>query len=1491
MKRLIFALTLLGLFCSTYAQEINRFINQDDLFGTRVFVENHGQFDNAVPGEKKVLYALDNGLEQVYFTPTGLVYKITRVYPLTEKELEAMERGDNTIKQRTKTLFVNMEWLGAGQAQVDAAEKQNHYMTYGSNEMNSMTFKKLIYRNIYPNIDIEYIIPGDKKYGIKYSFIVRPGGNPDDIKIFYGGDVRKIKPGNNGEMIIQTGLDDIVEHAPVSYNGNTNIASLFTEKENVIGFEFPKGYDNTKPLVIDPWVTVLTTLTTNEYAYDVDFDYNGNTYVYGGYNPFKVAMFNSLGVLQWTFGGTVASITPAWSSAPILSQASNFAVNKFNGKSYIGQGYVGNGNRVVRLDAAGNYDNFVNTPTQQFQEVWDMGFHCATNNVFVLGGGTYTNNSGATLDATTAAITLSTFQPTNNSIAQDVVSNAIDDQGKIFIIYASGITGLNNKMCLINSTFNGNIWTQPSTFNSFSEQGNKSQYQGAGSLSSNGFNCLAVNANYLYYYDGFNLSAYNKATGVLVAATTLTTTLKRQGGIAVDDCDNLYLGGYGNILSYHFNGSSFSALPSLSLGSAGPGTPYVYDIKMDKQTKILYVCGSNFVGNYQAANSLACPTATSLCFNNVPSSFALCAGGQVTVVVTNGSNLTNPSYSMQPGSYTNTTGTFVITPTASVVYTTYITGTNAGNVVVTQTNVANVTVYQTPTAAVTTTQSSCTSTVNGFNINLAFVPTSTSSPSYTVLWSPVPNNIFSPSQLTATGGIAPGVYTATIQTTNGCSTLINFSINPQPDPATFNVSPFGPYVVNCYNPNLAINYIPPSLNYTTTNGLYAPIIGSSAAFTSTMANGVYTVTAVHPTSGCTSTRTYVVTQNTLAPTSSITPPFQTITCSNVAVTDITAQITPSTNAQHIWLAPVGGSLTATGYSTNYTPGGPGTYTHIAVNLSNGCSVSKTFTVFANIGFPTFSVQCPQNFTLGCNTKSTTLLNITGGQTDPPGGNLNYAFLTPGSTNNPVYSPNPTGTCAAAGVWTLFTKDTQTGCVTKVQISVILNNQGPILDTLIVPSNVLDCDNPSVVLEGLSSTPQTAYNWLFPGNPGNFQSSTITVVTNTAAPNNSVIAVYTLVLTDNNNTCITSTTVPMKQNLYPPKPGISLSNPAITCLTNTITLTTQSGSGIPPGTFPTPKPVVAFIWRGPSPQTEQQLSSTYIGYMPGTYTLIVKDLTNGCTASTTAIVSDLRAYPDVNQPNGPNAFVLDCGLTAVTISPNITPDPAFTYTWVPPSNTIATGDVHKLAFSTSAAGNYFIMVTNTVNGCVSSGTVDVIDGTLTADFNPDPDFGYAPLPVKFNNRSHTTTDFEHLTTIWNFGNGITRTTNSVSISPEVTYSMPGQYTITAFVRKGDCIERADRVIKVEVPSKLEIPNIFSPNDDGVNDVFFLHAASLETIDIKIFDRWGHLVYSISSDKGNIAWDGKNQYGKEVAEGVYFYTLKAKGADGNEFEQKGNVTVVR
>ena len=1483
-------------FTKIHSQSTNgRLLNKTDVFGTRVFIENKGQFDHILKNNDKVEYALENGLEKIYFTKSGPVYRITEYEAFTEEQREAIEHGKHFDGQKSKTCEVKMNWLNANQNPViEESEKQSHYFTYGTREYNSSSFKKITYKNVYPFIDFEYTIPEDKAYGIKYNVILHPGANLTHIKMAYSGDIEKIKKLKNGDVVIKTSLEDVVEHFPTTYykSGQT-LKSAFEIKDNVIEFIFPEGYDNSKEIIIDPWVTAIVSLGSNNYGYDVDYDFSANTYVYGGYSPFKVALYNSVGVLQWVFAGTVPAATPAWSSAPIVSQASNFGINRNTGKTYIGQGYVNVGNRVIRLDASGNYDNFINNSNNQFQEVWDMGFHCTTNEVFVLGGGTSSNISAVTINPTTAVLTLSTFQPTISSAAQDVVSHAIDDQGNIFVNYAGG--QVTNKICRVNATFNGNLWTILSGFTVFTEQGNKNQYQGAGSLSSNGFNCLAVNANYLFYYDGLNLAAYNKTTGAQTASTTVPLTLKRQGGIAVDDCNNVYLGGNGSILSYNYNGTAFTALTSIPLTVTTLSNQYVYDIKMDKQSKLLYVCGSGFVANYPAINSLACATASSACFNGQPTAQGVCAGTQVTVTIANSTNLTNPSYSIQPGGNTNNTGTFVLTPLSTIVYTTYVTGANAGSVIVTHSSVANVTVFPQPSSVPTLTQSTCTSSLNGFNLNLAFTPPSTLSPAYNIAWSTLPIGVFSPTQTSVSGAIAPGSYTATIVAANSCSTIAVFSIDPPPAPANFVITPNGnQFVVNCYNPTVSINYLPATLNYTTTNGPSTPQLGDNPQFSSINAFGTWTALAVHPVSGCISSQTYMVTQNTVQPISTLSPTFQNITCSVTSIQMVTATANPGVNIEHQWLSPLGGSLSLTGATSSLLPGGPGTYTHCVINLANGCSTCKNFTVSSTAGFPTFSVVSPQNFTIGCNAKATATINIINGATTPsPGGPISYTLIGP-----PTLSTIVSGTLSGQnsysvnvpGTWTVITLDNTNLCQTRVQVSVISNTFGPKLDTLLIPTKLLDCNVTSVTLQAQSSTPNTGYNWAFPGTPGNLPSNAITVTNLPSNPTTTLVGNYTLTLTDNNNTCITTTIVSINQNLYPPKAAANISSPAITCITNSLTLTNSSSSGIPNNTFPKSQPVIAFSWAGPSPQQPLQVSSTYVGLMPGTYTMVAKDLNNGCIALTYTTVNDFREYPDLNRANITPIYTLDCGMTSRTITADFIPSADFNYFWTS-QNLVTQGTPTNATFLVTEPGTYYLNIRNKLNGCETSGIVEVVDGKLKANFEADREYGFAPVTVNFTNTSTSSLGTGSIATVWSFGNGSTKTVQTTSAITQTTYKLPGIYKVKAYVVKGLCLDTASKYITVELPSLLEIPNVFTPNGDGVNDLFFLKTANLDQIDIKIFNRWGHKVYDLISTKGNIAWDGKDRYGKDVDDGVYSYLLKATGKDGATFEKKGTITLLR
>lgn len=92
------------------------------------------------------------------------------------------------------------------------------------------------------------------------------------------------------------------------------------------------------------------------------------------------------------------------------------------------------------------------------------------------------------------------------------------------------------------------------------------------------------------------------------------------------------------------------------------------------------------------------------------------------------------------------------------------------------------------------------------------------------------------------------------------------------------------------------------------------------------------------------------------------------------------------------------------------------------------------------------------------------------------------------------------------------------------------------------------------------------------------------------------------------------------------------------------------------------------------------------------------------------------------------------------------------------------------------------------------------------------------------------------------------------------------------------------------SRLEMPNAFSPNGDGINDVYKAKSnyQSIVEFHATIFNRWGKKLYEWDDPAGG--WDG-TVGGKDVAQGVYFVLVKAKGADGKEYNIKRDVNLLR
>lgn len=94
-----------------------------------------------------------------------------------------------------------------------------------------------------------------------------------------------------------------------------------------------------------------------------------------------------------------------------------------------------------------------------------------------------------------------------------------------------------------------------------------------------------------------------------------------------------------------------------------------------------------------------------------------------------------------------------------------------------------------------------------------------------------------------------------------------------------------------------------------------------------------------------------------------------------------------------------------------------------------------------------------------------------------------------------------------------------------------------------------------------------------------------------------------------------------------------------------------------------------------------------------------------------------------------------------------------------------------------------------------------------------------------------------------------------------------------------------------PSKLEMPNAFSPNGDGINDIYRAKQDKYQNITefkAMIFNRWGQCLYTWTDITSG--WDG-NYKGKPVKDGVYFVRVQAKGGDGKEFDIRKDVNLLR
>jgi gliding motility-associated-like protein len=139
--------------------------------------------------------------------------------------------------------------------------------------------------------------------------------------------------------------------------------------------------------------------------------------------------------------------------------------------------------------------------------------------------------------------------------------------------------------------------------------------------------------------------------------------------------------------------------------------------------------------------------------------------------------------------------------------------------------------------------------------------------------------------------------------------------------------------------------------------------------------------------------------------------------------------------------------------------------------------------------------------------------------------------------------------------------------------------------------------------------------------------------------------------------------------------------------------------------------------------------------------------------------------------------------------------------------------------------------------------------------------------------------------WEFGDG----SASNVLNPTHKYKKAGKYTITLKVKGDDrCIVSAEKEIII-TDFFLEIPNVFTPNGDGINDYYFPKFIHIHKINLLVMNIWGELIYA-SENLDDQGWDGMSK-GEKAPAGNYVYKITYTTLDGREFTESSTFLLAR
>ncbi len=510
--------------------------------------------------------------------------------------------------------------------------------------------------------------------------------------------------------------------------------------------------------------------------------------------------------------------------------------------------------------------------------------------------------------------------------------------------------------------------------------------------------------------------------------------------------------------------------------------------------------------------------------------------------------------------------------------------------------------------------------------------------------------------------------------------------------------------------------------------------------------------------------------------------------------------------------------------------GAGSYT-VVLTDANNCKSNTNAVVTITVQNIVVTATAPNSGNI-CSGGSTTLLTASGA--------TNYIWRNSTGLTDTIYdtataSPTITTTYTVMGTTTGTCKDSATVVVTVNPTPTVVINAGS-HDTAV-------CAGSSVVL---NATGASGYTW----------SPTTGLNPTTGSPVTATPAVPTT-YTVTGTTLGCPDTASVFVNVLPtPTVTISVSGGNDTvCPGASVTLT---ANGAPGNTY---------IW---SPGGSTNSSITVIPLTsPSIYS--VASYNGACTVNAS---QNIYIYP----PLTISMIPIDSGCSGAPVVLGALVNggnalPGYTYAWTP---NIGTGAGPYTVPSSPAT--YSCTVTDGCGNTATGSTQVIINTSPVAAFTAIPNPAIAGQFVAFVDSSTLATKW-----YWTFGNGGTSTASF----PYYTYDLAGSYVVTLWVTSSSgCRDSiSDTVVVNEL---IFIPNVFTPNGDGINDVFHVTAPDAKIYNIEIFNRWGQRVFK--SNAANIDWNGRSEGGVMCSDGTYYYEIQFTTYAGKDYKYTGYLQLI-